>query len=92
MQTVTLGKTGIVVPKNGFGSLPIQRIHSVQETTYLLHKALDHGMYYYDTARDYTDSEAKLGEAFHDRRNEIIISTKTSAETVEKFWSDLETS
>ena len=26
MQTVTLGKTGLVVPKNGFGALPIQRI------------------------------------------------------------------
>ena len=92
MQTVTLGKTGIVVPKNGFGSLPIQRIHSMNEVVHLLHKALDNGMYYFDTARDYTDSEAKLGEAFHDRRDKVIISTKTSAETVEKFWTDLETS
>lgn len=26
MQTVVLGKTGLVVSKNGFGALPIQRI------------------------------------------------------------------
>lgn len=26
MTTVTLGKTGITVNKNGFGALPIQRI------------------------------------------------------------------
>ena len=26
METVTLGKTGIEVSKNGFGALPIQRI------------------------------------------------------------------
>ena len=43
MQTVTLGKTGLVVPKNGFGALPIQRI-SLSETVHLLHKALAHGV------------------------------------------------
>ena len=26
MKTVTLGRTGITVSKNGFGALPIQRI------------------------------------------------------------------
>ncbi len=91
MQTVTLGKTGLVVPKNGFGALPIQRI-SLSETVHLLHKALDHGMYYFDTARFYTDSESKLGAAFADRRDKVIISTKTGATNVEDFWSQLETS
>lgn len=91
MNTVTLGKSNLVVPKNGFGALPIQRV-SMSETTRLLHKALDHGMNYFDTARFYTDSESKLGEAFHDRRDQIIISTKTGATTVEGFWKDLETS
>ena len=26
MDMVTLGKTGITVPKNGFGALPVQRV------------------------------------------------------------------
>ena len=91
MEKVTLGKSGLVVPKNGFGALPIQRI-SQAETVKLLQKALDNGMYYFDTARFYTDSEEKLGAAFHDRRSEIIISTKTGATTAEGFWKDLETS
>ena len=91
METVILGKTGIRVPKNGFGALPIQRI-SKEDTIYLLHKALNHGMYYFDTARFYTDSEEKLGAAFHDRRERIILSTKTGATTAEAFWKDLETS
>ena len=88
---VTLGKSGLVVPKNGFGALPIQRIGKA-ECTHLLQKALDHGMYYFDTARFYTDSEEKLGEALHDRRDKVVISTKTGATTVEGFWKDLETS
>ena len=88
---VTLGRSGLVVPKNGFGALPIQRI-STGETIKLIHKALDHGMYYFDTARFYTDSEEKLGKALHDRRDKVIISTKTGATKVEDFWKDLETS
>ncbi|MBQ1408301.1 MAG: aldo/keto reductase, partial [Bacteroidales bacterium] len=91
MKTVRLGRTDIVVPKNGFGALPIQRI-SEEETIKLIRKALDNGMYYFDTARFYTDSEEKLGKALKGRRHEAIISTKTGAETVEDFWKDLETS
>ena len=74
MRNITLGKTGITVPQNAFGALPIQRI-SEKDAVYLLQKALAHGMYYFDTARFYTDSEEKLGLAFGDNgiRNDIII-------------------
>ncbi len=91
MQTVTLGRTGLIVNKNGFGALPIQRI-SENEAVYLLQKAFYNGMNYFDTARFYTDSEGKMGEAFSHIRDRIIISTKTGATTVEGFWKDLETS
>lgn len=91
MQKVTLGRSGLVVPRNGFGALPIQRI-PLADAVRLLRRALDGGMYYYDTARFYTDSEEKLGAAFHDCRDKVIISTKTGATTVEGFWKDLETS
>ena len=91
MQTVTLGKSGLVVPRNGFGALPIQRI-SDEAAVRLVRRALDGGMYYFDTARFYTDSEAKLGMALEGRRAEVIISTKTGATTADGFWRDLETS
>ena len=38
MRNITLGSTGITVPQNAFGALPIQRI-SQQDAVYLLHKA-----------------------------------------------------
>ena len=91
MTTVRLGKSELIVPKNGFGALPIQRI-SLADTVHLLHKALDNGMYYFDTARFYTDSEEKLGAAFADRRDRVVISTKTGATTADGFWRDLDTS
>lgn len=88
---VTLGKTGITVEKNSFGALPIQRI-SKEEAVKLLRKAYDHGVTFYDTARFYTDSEEKLGEAFEGMRDKIYIATKTAAVTPENFWKDLQTS
>ena len=63
MHEVTLGKTGITVNKNGFGALPIQRIPKA-DAVRLVRKAYDAGITYFDTARWYTDSEEKLGEAF----------------------------
>lgn len=91
METVTLGKTGIEVSKNGFGALPIQRIEK-KDAVYLLQKAFYHGINYFDTARGYTDSEEKVGAAFSYIRDRIIISTKTTAQNADDFWKDLETS
>lgn len=91
MQTITLGRTGLTVPRNGFGALPIQRIPEA-DAVRLIRRALDGGMYYFDTARFYTDSEAKLGIALEGRRADVVISTKTGATTPDAFWADLETS
>ena len=85
MKNVTLGRTGICVPQNGFGALPVQR-DSLEEAVKLLRKAYDGGMRFFDTARAYSDSEEKLGAAFGDgyvKRDEIIIATKTGAKTPE---------
>lgn len=91
MVTVTLGKTGIVTNKNGFGALPIQRV-SDEEAVALLRKAYEGGMTFFDTARFYTDSEHKIGLAFSKMRDKIYIATKTAATTAEDFWKDLRVS
>ena len=74
MEVVTLGKTGITVNKNGFRALPIQRI-STDDAVALARRAYEAGMTF-DTARFYTDSEKKLGEAFEGMREKIYIATK----------------
>ena len=88
MDTIRLGRTGLVVTKNGFGALPVQRV-DMEGACRLLRKAYESGINYFDTARAYTDSEEKLGHALGDVREKIIISTKTMSTTVEGFWLDL---
>ena len=88
---ITLGHTGIEIEKNGFGCLPIQRI-SKEDAAYLLRKAADGGMNYFDTARAYSDSEEKLGYAFAGMREQVVIATKTMAQTGEALRKDLEAS
>ncbi len=90
MRKITLGKTGITVNKNGFGALPIQRI-SREDAVRLLRRAYEHGVDFYDTARFYTDSEEKLGEAFEGMRDKIFLASKTGAQKTEDFWKDLKT-
>ena len=90
MRTVTLGSTGITVPKNAFGALPIQRIDK-DAAAAILRKAYDEGVRFFDTARAYSDSEEKIGYALSDVRDEIYIASKTMAKTAEGFWKDLET-
>lgn len=91
MKELVLGSTGIRTPKNAFGALPIQRI-SMDEAVRILRKAYEGGMTYFDTARAYSDSEEKLGNAFKGMRDKIFIATKTGGKTGEEVRKDLETS
>lgn len=91
MKTVTLGSTGICVPQNAFGALPVQRVMKDQAVA-LLRRARSGGITFFDTARSYSDSEEKLGLAFGGHWDGIYVATKTAALTPEDFWRDLETS
>lgn len=91
MKMITLGKTGITVPQNAFGALPIQRVDH-ETAISLLRNAYAGGMRFFDTARAYSDSEEKVGMAFSGMRDQVIIATKTQAKNPEDFRKDLETS
>ncbi len=91
MKSITLGSTGITSVQNGFGALPIQRT-DMDTAIGILRKAYDGGMTFFDTARAYSDSEEKLGNALSDVRKNIFIATKTMAKNTEEMKRQLETS
>lgn len=91
MERIRLGKTNLLVSKVSFGALPIQRTDR-EEALRILRAAQAGGINFFDTARNYYDSESKLGEALQDVRGEVLIATKSAATTGEKLLDDLEIS
>lgn len=91
MKRVTLGTTGITVPQNAFGALPVQRV-DMEMASLILRRAYKGGMTFFDTARAYSDSEQKIGKALGEVRDKIFLASKTMARTPEAFWCDLEES
>lgn len=90
-KTITLGRTGIVTVQNAFGALPIQR-DDFETAGAILRRAYEGGMTFFDTARAYSDSEEKMGQALSDVRDKIFIATKTMATNTEDMKAQLETS
>ena len=90
MDMVTLGSTGITVNKTASAhcrsSASRRRMRSIWPARPTGRASA------FDTARAYTDSEVKLGEAFDGIRTEVYIATKTAAQNAEDFWKDLHTS
>ncbi|MHB1314459.1 MAG: aldo/keto reductase [Christensenellales bacterium] len=91
MKKVRLGRSNLLVSRSSFGCIPIQRLNH-EEAVRLLRRAYDEGINFFDTARGYSDSEEKLGHAFHAMRHKVIIATKTPAANDRQLVEDLKTS
>ncbi len=87
MDKRELGSTGIGVSEVAFGGVEIGMPYGIgvsgaedmlprAQAVRLLHKALDSGVNFFDTARMYGQSERIMGEAFRDRRDRVVLCTK----------------
>jgi len=77
MRTRTLGKTGIEVSELGFGSLFTSSLGpGFDDSKAAVHKAIDLGITYIDTAPAYANSEEILGKIIADVRTPFVLSTK----------------
>jgi predicted aldo/keto reductase-like oxidoreductase len=98
MNYSTLGKTGLRVSQLGFGCMrfvmgpngQVDRSLAIP----LLHRALEFGVNYFDTAVGYcnADSQRVLGEAFAQvHRDRLVLSTKNGFHEApaEEWWSRL---
>jgi predicted aldo/keto reductase-like oxidoreductase len=82
----TLGKTGLKVSGVGYGIgfVPYPDVVA---------RSLDMGVNYFDTARDYKDSEKIFSEVIKGRqRDKIIIATKSPSFTKDGVLKDIDTS
>lgn len=81
MQYREYGKTGIKLSALGFGCMrfPMENEHvKEEETIEMLHRAMDLGVNYFDSAVMYCKGESQivLGKAIKGRRDDLYISTK----------------
>ncbi|OPL08924.1 MAG: aldo/keto reductase [delta proteobacterium ML8_F1] len=91
MEKIRLPGTELVVSRTAFGALPIQRL-TLEDARVLLRKAYSGGINFFDTARMYSDSEAKIGEALAKVRKDIVIASKSHAGDKAGLLEHLETS
>jgi len=91
VKYVTLGRSGIRASRISFGAIKLPEV-SQEQATAALNLALDLGVNFIDTARNYRDSERKIGVAVGHRRDEFSIATKSSGRSAQDAWRDLETS
>lgn len=80
MKYNQLGKSDLKVSEVSFGCMSLK--DSKSENIQLLHKAMDRGINYFDTADLYEagENEKIVGEAFKDRRQSVLIATKVGNE------------
>jgi aryl-alcohol dehydrogenase-like predicted oxidoreductase len=76
MNYIPFGKTGLMVSELGFGGIPIIRLDE-EAAVWVLRRAYESGITFYDTANAYRDSEKKIGRALGDVRDKVILATKT---------------
>ena len=87
MQKRPLGTTGIKVSEIAFGGVEIGLPYGLgvksaddmlplAEAIRLLCAAVDSGVNFFDTAYSYGQSEKIMGQAFHSRRDQVVICTK----------------
>ena len=82
IPTRVLGKTGIKVTSFGLGGEGALRTYGrMKEAVAVIHKALDLGVTYFDTAPAYSQSQDYYGEAIQGRRKNIFLASKTHDRT-----------
>jgi predicted aldo/keto reductase-like oxidoreductase len=87
-----LGKTGETVSIIGLGGEGLLRTYGrAKEATSLIHRAIDLGITYFESARAYAGSESYYGIALGERRKDIFLAGKSHDRTLDGASSHLET-
>jgi len=97
MPTVKLGNTGVKVPRMGFGcGSRWMGVESDDAALEILEYALQHGLYYWDTAASYGNnlisSEERIGKILKQHREGVFLVSKTGDRDGEKAKESIEKS
>src|SRR4030043_8369 len=86
-----LGRKGDIVSILGLGGEGLLRTYGRgKEASSLIHRAIDLGLTYFESARAYAGSESYYGMALGERRKEIFLASKSHERTLDGALSHLE--
>lgn len=91
MNRMLIGNTGIEVCRLGFGGIPLQRI-SEEDAIEVVRYAVEKGIDFIDTARNYSTSETRIGKALKETEKKATVSSKSILRTSDGIRKDLEKS
>lgn len=91
MRKMIIGNTGVEVNRLGLGGIPLQRV-SEEEAVEVVRYAVEKGINFIDTARNYSTSEMRIGKALKLTDKKVTISSKSIIRTADGIRSDIEKS
>ena len=90
LPTRRLGRTGLEVTQLGYGTMGLRgprtwgmRVVDDESAEAILHRVLDAGINFLDTAPDYGVAEERIGRFLASRRREFILATKCGCDPVQ---------
>jgi len=91
LPTRPLGRTGFDVTILSLGGVTYNLLDDAAAAA-VVHRALDLGINYIDTAHVYKESERKIGPVLAERRDEVFIATKSTARDAATMTEQIEAS
>lgn len=89
----TLGRTGVRVTALGLGGVCWNLMEEDRQAVEVVHRAIDRGITYLDTASSYKESERRLGLALRDRdRDGLFVATKCLQRSGDALKREIEAS
>lgn len=99
MEFITLGKTSLLVSRTAFGaeSLDCKEIsffgdYADEKACALVRQAYDAGVNFFDCSHRLPLAEKRLGAALHGIRQNVILATKSAAQTVQELQKEVQES
>ncbi|MCI5523340.1 MAG: aldo/keto reductase [Treponema sp.] len=95
MEYVTLGNTNLLVSRTSFSAMSldcpeIENAGDPEEVVCsMVHQSYAAGMNFFDTAHSKTVCEKRLGAALHGIRQNVLLATKTAAQSPRELRSDI---
>ena len=91
MEKKRLGRTELLVSEVGLGGIPLARVSETQAIN-IVRKSIDLGINFIDTANAYKDSEYKIGKAIVNKRQDLILATKSTRRNGKEMLENIDNS